>query len=196
MNKFKKTLLGTALAGAVIVGAGAGTYSWFTASYEASGTVTNHTLEIKDKETGATSSNLIFNDLLAPSRSVNADQITIKNSGSLEQNLRAKLELQTLDENNNVVNDLDKSKYTVTAVIKSGGYTETITGTIQDIENIFAGGKWVPTIDGVGPFAVGAEATIDVTVALSADADNKFQGKKLKGTLTIQGKQTDAGSQF
>jgi spore coat-associated protein N len=83
MKKAKKALLGTALAGAMVVSAGFGTYSWFTDVKEAQGTIDNGTLTLgMDK-------NLFTHENFAPSQLLFGDLVHIENTGSLDQILRA-----------------------------------------------------------------------------------------------------------
>jgi spore coat-associated protein N len=83
MKNIKKVLIGTALAGSLVVGAGYGTYSWFTAETSATGTIDNGTFALGDM--GAN----LFNQVkFAPSRTVDSDLKTIDNTGSLNQILK------------------------------------------------------------------------------------------------------------
>jgi spore coat-associated protein N len=83
MKKAKKALLGTALAGALVVSAGFGTYSWFTDVKTANGTIDNGTLTLgMDTE-------LFAHQNFAPSQMLISDFKKIDNTGSLDQILRA-----------------------------------------------------------------------------------------------------------
>ncbi|KMJ56507.1 hypothetical protein AB685_21510 [Bacillus sp. LL01] len=95
MQKTKKALLGTALAGAVVVGAGFGTFSWFTSSAEVTGEIQNAELDLT--ATDGELLNYINNEKLAPSRYAIGDWITITNDSTdffnlLEINYDAVLE--------------------------------------------------------------------------------------------------------
>ncbi|WNB92485.1 TasA family protein [Bacillus sp. NEB1478] len=83
MKKAKKALLGTALAGAMVVSAGFGTYSWFTDVKEASGTIQNGTLTV------GMDSYLFNHQKFAPSQMLISNWKTIENTGTLDQQLRA-----------------------------------------------------------------------------------------------------------
>ena len=84
MKNFKRVLIGTALAGSLVVGAGYGTYSWFTAQTSATGTIDNGTLALGDMGV-----NLFKQEKFAPSKTVESDLKTIDNTGSLNQILKA-----------------------------------------------------------------------------------------------------------
>jgi spore coat-associated protein N len=83
MKVAKKALLGTALAGAMVVSAGFGTYSWFTDVKTANGTIDNGSLTLgMDTE-------LFAHEYFAPSQMLISDWKLIENTGSLDQILRA-----------------------------------------------------------------------------------------------------------
>ena len=83
MKVAKKALLGTALAGAMVVSAGFGTYSWFTDVKTANGTIDNGSLTLgMDTE-------LFAHKKFAPSQVLLSDYKTIENTGDLDQVLRA-----------------------------------------------------------------------------------------------------------
>jgi spore coat-associated protein N len=83
MKNLKKALLGTALAGSLVVGAGFGTYSWFTAETSATGTIDNGTLTLGEMGT------LFEHDNFAPSQLLIGEWNKIENTGSLDQVLKA-----------------------------------------------------------------------------------------------------------
>jgi spore coat-associated protein N len=83
MNKLQKVFLGTAIAGTLVVGAGIGTYSWFTAEKTASGTIDNSTFGLGDMGT------LFNHQKFAPSQLIFSDLQTVENTGNVDQLLRA-----------------------------------------------------------------------------------------------------------
>jgi spore coat-associated protein N len=83
MKNIKKVLIGTALAGSLVVGAGYGTYSWFTAETSAMGTIDNGTFTLGEMGT------LFTNQKIAPSQIGESELETIDNTGSLDQILKA-----------------------------------------------------------------------------------------------------------
>ncbi|CRK80825.1 hypothetical protein [Neobacillus massiliamazoniensis] len=83
MRKWQKTLIGSALAGTLVVGAGIGTYSWFTAESKSAGTIVNGTFSLGELQP------LFNHDQFAPSQLLFSDWNTIKNTGSMDQVLRA-----------------------------------------------------------------------------------------------------------
>lgn len=195
MKNVKKALIGTALAGTLVIGAGAGTYSWFTASYNASGDITNHTLSINESLTAQET--LDFDNVkLAPSRTV-SDRLTIKNTGSMEQILRVKADLALYDGSTNVAVP-DKSQYEMTAtVFKDGVRLGGHTGSVEDIDDYLESKAWHPNNNGADVnFMPDDEFVIKLDVKLKETAGNEYQGKRLRGTVTVEAKQTDSGAQF
>ncbi|PLR77244.1 hypothetical protein CU633_11920 [Bacillus sp. V3-13] len=83
MKNVKKALIGTALAGTLVVGAGFGTYSWFTDQSQATGTIENGTLTLGEM------GSLFEHTNFAPSQVLLSNWNTVKNTGSLDQVLRA-----------------------------------------------------------------------------------------------------------
>ncbi|MGC4377807.1 hypothetical protein WD019_12810 [Fictibacillus sp. Mic-4] len=96
MNKAKKALLGTTLAGVLVVSAGFGTYSWFTSETKASGEITNGTLSINHGQD--ITEKVISGENFAPSQLKFGDWLTIDNTGSLNTHLKVTLN-QSLDKN-------------------------------------------------------------------------------------------------
>ncbi|WP_100373750.1 hypothetical protein [Bacillus sp. FJAT-45037] len=90
MQKTKKALLGTALAGAIVIGAGFGTFSWFTSNAVVSGEITNSVIEI-------TPESQVFNmkvnkgefDNMAPSRVAFSQWTEFKNRSTEPVKLQA-----------------------------------------------------------------------------------------------------------
>lgn len=200
MNKLKKGLLGTTLAGALIIGAGAGTYSWFNAEYKASGAITNHTLTINGD---TQSSETLFTDaMLAPSRTV-TDSFSIENTGSLDQIIRAKFDLALFDGATNVGSP-DKSGYTLNATVsftRDGNTYGPFTVSdipAQDLDDLIGNSTWLPDSSGleIVYFEPGDKLDVTLDVHLLESAGNEYQGKTLKGALEVDARQTDAGSQF
>jgi spore coat-associated protein N len=86
MKNVKKALLATSLAGALVVSAGYGTYSWFTSSTQAVGTIENGTLSVNNGESISTP--LFSGESFAPSQVVMGNFVTLENTGSLDQQLK------------------------------------------------------------------------------------------------------------
>lgn len=79
MKKMKKALIATSMAGALVVSAGYGTYSWFTAEATAKGTIQNGTLTLSEM-------GQLFNHTnFAPSQIKFSNWQTADNTGSLDQ---------------------------------------------------------------------------------------------------------------
>jgi spore coat-associated protein N len=86
MKNVKKALLATSLAGALVVSAGYGTYSWFTSSTQAVGAIDNGTLSVNNGE--AISTELFSGESFAPSQYVLGNFVTLDNTGSMDQQLK------------------------------------------------------------------------------------------------------------
>ncbi|OIK08826.1 TasA family protein [Bacillus sp. MUM 13] len=86
MKNIKKALIATSMAGAVLVSAGYGTYSWFTSETQASGTIQDGTLSVNDGKSITTK--LFEEKNLAPSEYVSGNPITLDNTGTLDQVLK------------------------------------------------------------------------------------------------------------
>ncbi|WHY35139.1 TasA family protein [Cytobacillus firmus] len=192
MKKMKKALLGTALAGTLVIGAGAGTYSWFNASYKASGTITNHTLTI-DEGTSVTEP-ITFSGKLAPGNNVTGS-FAFKNTGSMEQVVQAGLDLQ-LKNSDGSTSSLNKDMYKIYATVTYNGTTlPTFSGDADDIDSYFAGDTWRPN-NGTRGFMPDDTVNVDLKVELKTDAGNEYQGKELYGEVVVRGKQIDAGATY
>jgi spore coat-associated protein N len=202
MNKMKKALLGTALAGTIVVGAGFGTYSWFNAEVLTSGEVTNYTLKLN----GDTQDTITLNPTakkLAPGRSI-SETFNIKNDGELDQIVRGGLNFTLYD--GEVVSGVNKNMYDVSVVItwtdKNGDLkgSRTITTNAAAADAAFAGDTWFPSESGSSNpdhyFMSGDNLKFDVTYGLNSAAGNVYQGLTLEGEFEFDGKQTDTGSEF
>ncbi|TSB45427.1 TasA family protein [Alkalicoccobacillus porphyridii] len=96
MKKTKKALLATALTGALVLGAGFGSYSWFTSEIQATGQLTNGTLEINNGNNFE--ENIVNYNGFAPSNLVFGDWLTVENTGTLDTHLEASFSHE-LDQN-------------------------------------------------------------------------------------------------
>jgi spore coat-associated protein N len=208
MNKTKKALLGTALAGALVVGASAGTYAWFNAEVKVSGDIQNYTLELNDTTQDAIT--LFGNEgiKLAPSRTAGPETFDIKNTGELDQVIRMGADFTLTGPNGPYVTNVDGSVYKITGsaqLLLNGnpvGGALPFNTTAAQIDTLFAGDTWFPSEDGkfwngtqlVLPSGYGVRVTLNVK--LDEDAGNKYQAATLFGELEVDGKQTDEGSEF
>ncbi|MGG1678222.1 hypothetical protein ACIFOT_21150 [Neobacillus sp. NRS-1170] len=80
MNNVKKALIATSLAGALVVSAGYGTYSWFTAEKSVTSQIKNGTFTL-----GEASSPLYNHEKFAPSQLLMSNWISFQNTGDLDQ---------------------------------------------------------------------------------------------------------------
>ncbi|KEZ51679.1 hypothetical protein [Metabacillus indicus] len=106
ISVLKKAMFGTALAGALVVGAGYGTYSWFSAESSATGKIVNGTLELNGGTDVQLKQKVVKDNKLAPSQLVFGDWITLDNTGNLETVLKATYSQQ-------IKENLDPSAYKV-----------------------------------------------------------------------------------
>ncbi|WML46663.1 hypothetical protein RCG23_13490 [Neobacillus sp. PS3-34] len=86
MKNIKKALLATSMAGALVVSAGYGTYSWFTSSTQAAGSIQNGTLSVNNGQTITTK--LFDGARFAPSQVIWGNMVTLDNTGDLDQTLK------------------------------------------------------------------------------------------------------------
>jgi len=212
MNKMKKALLGTALAGAVVAGASAGTYAWFNAEYVTSGAITNHTLTINEQTEvyeplsfgGAFTTTGEDATKLAPGRTV-SDSFSIENTGSMNQILRAQLDIMLKDSDGNVMTPNSvKGVYNIRAygTFERGGtsYSFDIAGNADVIDAWFGNSRFIPDANGADAswayFRPDDKLTVNLDVKLSENAGNEYQGATISGGLEIDARQTDEGSKF
>lgn len=204
MNKTKKALLGTALAGAIVVGASAGSYAWFTASYDAAGTITNHTLTINNGTDNAAVTLFENAGLLAPGLEF-SDNISIENTGTMDQILRVKTDLALYDGATNIGTP-DKSAYEISLVgtFKRGATTYNINLTglnAEALDDYLGNNKWLPDANGAEAenqqFKPGDKLDVALKVKLKESAGNEYQGLSLKGSVNVEARQDAPGnSQF
>ncbi|MBM7587212.1 spore coat-associated protein N [Bacillus pakistanensis] len=87
MFKLKNAFLGSALVGTIVVSASFGTYSWFTSETNATGQITNGTLEINNGQDIETM--IVDQTGFAPSQLVYGEWLTIENTGDMDAYLKA-----------------------------------------------------------------------------------------------------------
>jgi spore coat-associated protein N len=87
MFKLKSAFLGSALVGAIVVSGSFGTYSWFTSQTNASGEITNGTLEINNGQDMQTK--IIEATGFAPSQLKYGEWLKIENTGDMDAYLKA-----------------------------------------------------------------------------------------------------------
>ena len=224
MKKLKKTFLGTALVGALIIGGGFGTYSWFTAESTAAGTLVNGSLSLGEME------QLFDHQQFAPSQLLYSEWQTINNTGDLDQILRA---TYTHDINKDDVN-IDKYKVGYTAlkykekpdedVLNDQKYeleklldgttnpinpmsvdsadVEVVTGLLLgEDENTVSDDKSSKTItlgDDDEFWTLDSDEYIEIVfgVKLTEDAGNNYQGVQYDAEFKVEAKQTDDGAEY
>ncbi|MDR7073339.1 TasA family protein [Fictibacillus barbaricus] len=226
MNKAKKALLGTALAGAMVVSAGFGTYSWFTDVKEANGTIQNGTLTV------GMDSNLFAHQNFAPSQMLISNWKTIQNTGSLDQQLRAtythsidkeagigKYKVGYMAIKYSVKPDAGteaafKEKFQrgfdkgITNPVMDQGLVaakskyEVVSGTIsaEEAQGLAKAASMSKTLNfGKGKFwQLNEGENIDIlfAVKLLDTAGNEYQGANYSATFKVEAKQTDNGAEF
>lgn len=87
MFKLKNAFLGSALVGAIVVSGSFGTYSWFTSQTNASGEITNGTLEINNSQDMQTK--IVEAAGFAPSQLKYGEWLKIENTGDMDAYLKA-----------------------------------------------------------------------------------------------------------
>ncbi|WP_110111582.1 hypothetical protein [Bacillus sp. CGMCC 1.16541] len=207
MNKVKKAMVGTALAGTLVVGAGFGTYSWFTSNAEVSGEVVNSTLSIKAEVDGEKTLENIFEgqSKLAPSRETVERTITITNDGEEDVYLRGKLQFDVTDKTG-TVNDALRNGYLVKASLKHGNTVIPLPAGYADNNGYVSGAKiaevvdkWLPSEGGTAgdqKFKAKETLTLTLKVKLAETAGNDYQGATFNAGLDLEAKQVDTGAKF
>lgn len=211
MKNVKKALIGTALAGTLAVGAGFGTYSWFTSHAAVTGEVQNSQLKIE----GSGFSKFTFErdafTRLAPSRSVMTD-FTISNDHGGDATfedviLRGQLAF--------VVNNRGErltSENMNRAFPRNGTYQGLAPYSLQEAlaqySFTFTWGSTTKTMNGWEwynngadfledlPLNNGDELHVDVKIKLDENANNNLQGATLRPVVLIDAKQIDFGALY
>ena len=222
MKKTKKLLLGTALAGTLIVSAGFGTYSWFTSETNAQGSMENGVLAIND---GVNIETPIFEGTkFAPSQLQYGEWLSLSNTGDLETYLKATYK-HSVDKASLEGYEIGymAMKYTVAPG------TEVYEDSKIELDNLFNGTTNERPLsissqsDGVEIhgnilsqaevnsgeiiFGEGEEDSfwqldegqyIDIMIAIKLDesAGNEYQGATYNASFNVVAKQTDEGAQY
>ena len=222
MNKAKKMLLGTALAGTLVVSAGFGTYSWFTSETNAQGSMTNGVLAIND---GADIDTPMFEGTkFAPSQLQYGEWLSLENTGDLDTHIKAtykhavdKASLEgyevgymamkyTITPGKDVYED---SKIKLENLFK-GTTNERSIATSNNVDGVEILGNVLSQAEvksGEIVFGEGSEDDfwqleegqyIDIMVGIKLDenAGNEYQGAIYDATLNVMAKQTDDGAKY
>lgn len=195
MKNVKKALIGTALAGTLVFGAGYGTYSWFTDDVSAEGEITNHTLDLNiDKTT------LFDNEKFAPGLS-KTETVVFTNNGSMDQKLHAGLNL-TLKKDGTAIN-LSKAPYKYSAKVTRIDGSGAPVGNVINLgpvngdrlDTIFAGDNWYPDNVTTHPYptlAAGHSIKVEIKVELDgATAGNDYQGLTMLNEFEVEAEQIE-----
>ncbi|MQR94610.1 TasA family protein [Fictibacillus phosphorivorans] len=226
MKKAKKALLGTALAGALVVSAGLGTYSWFTDVKTANSEIDNGTLTL------GMDTQLFTHEKFAPSQVLVSDFKKIENTGSLDQILRASY--------THSVDKASAKKYKVAYLaikyaerpdetVLKGMATEYEKGFKKGVDNpVMPSGKSKQAVgyeveggvvsadeasamkmqaanqektfkfgkDGFWKLKDNQSIEIMFFVKLLDSAGNEYQGAQYNGEFKVEAKQTDEGADF
>lgn len=226
MKSLKKALLGTALAGTLVVGAGYGTYSWFTAQSQATGTIDNGTLALGELQP-------LFAQIgFAPSQLLFSDFNIIENTGDVDQQLKATF-THSVDKANvskykvgyvaikykekpdgDVIKDfkiridnlINGNPTRSKAALASNADYELVEGvlTTEEVQSLMKaqddGAKTSKTINlGNGNFwELEDDQYIGITfgVKLSEKAGNEYQGAHYNAEFKVEAKQVDEGAEF
>lgn len=222
MSKWKKILLGTAIAGMLAIGSGMiGTYSWFTAESSAKGTLVNGDFSLGEME------DLFDHQQFAPSQLLFSDWQTINNTGDLDQLLRATYTHEVDKQNSNI--DAYKVGYTALKYKEKPDEDELndqkyeleklLEGTTNPINPLSSDSKMVSGIltnddintlsddtssetltlgDDSEFWSLNADDYIEIVfgVKLNENAGNEFQGAQYNATFKVEAKQTDDGASY
>ncbi|MFD2707103.1 hypothetical protein [Salibacterium lacus] len=204
MNKTKKALIATSVAGVMAAGAGFGTFSWFTESQETgSSDVQAGTLSLTD-----ISEERVFStegQLLQPVKQNTAENdseymaegnsITFENDGNLALDPRLMLDVET-----NGIDGADGNDYKIrmnldrTGSVDWSGQSEWIDAneTEAPINEWFR-----DAADGFNrDMEPGDEVTVSFDVYLDQEAGNEYQDSSVTGTLRVDGKQTVEDAEY
>ncbi|MEH7299937.1 hypothetical protein [Neobacillus drentensis] len=180
MKSWSKALLGTAMAGLLVAGAGYGTYSWYTAEKTASGTIDNGTFGLADM------GQLFQHQKFAPSQQLTSEWQTIQNTGNLDQLLKATF-TQTIDSPNANIN---KYKVGYIALKFKTKPNQDVLKAVKFKMGALLNGGTVNPIDQTDMTASGAvEVTqgvlSDVPVQSGVNAQSKSKANKMSKTFTL-----------
>ncbi|WP_096156685.1 hypothetical protein [Bacillus sp. FJAT-45066] len=211
MKKVKKALIGTAIAGTLAVGAGFGTYSWFTSHASVTGEVQNSQLEIVGSGFSAFQFERNAFTRLAPSRTVSTS-LTISNDHGGDATyedvlLRGKLAFAV-----NNAGDLLTSDNMATTFPRNGSYEGLAGYTLQEaleqyqftfswgsVEKTMSGWEWYNNgEDFLEEMRLnnGEKLKINVVIHLDKDANNNLQGATLRPVVLVDAKQIDFGALY
>ncbi|TYS52506.1 hypothetical protein FZC83_16895 [Rossellomorea marisflavi] len=187
--KMKKALIGTMMAGALVIGAGAstGTYSDFFSEASSSGNkIELGTLKLQ--QTGDVGA-LLNGENLKPGSVVEGQSITVKNNGTLDGKLSVNVDSYILkDGNENNISDLSKyNDIKVGLYVNGSSIGEVPIGqlpALYDQANAYLAGQTL---------AAGQSYTIKPVVKVSrVNGDqNHLQGLKLSGNISWKLSQKD-----
>lgn len=222
MKKTKNMLLGTALAGTLMLSAGFGTYSWFTSETNAHGEMKNGVLEIND---GNDIETPIFSETgFAPSQLQYGEWLSLSNTGDLDAHLKATY-IHSVDKASLEAYEVGymAMKYTVkpgqdvyedskikldnlfngTTNERSVSLSSQIEG-VEIMGNVLSqeevdSGEIVFGEGGADSFwqlDEGQYIDIMVGIKLDENAGNEYQGATYKALLNVIAKQTDDGAEY
>lgn len=180
MKHWKKALLGTAMAGTLIAGAGYGTYSWYTAEKSAAGTIDTGTFGLADM------GQLFQHQKFAPSQLLTSEWQTIQNTGNLDQLLRATF-TQTIDSPNANINQY-KVGY-IALKFKTKPNQDVLKATKMKLAPLLNSGTVNPLdqtdVKSAGSIEAAQGVLSDVPVQSGVNAQAKSKGNKMSKTFTL-----------
>lgn len=222
MKKTKNVLLGTALAGALLVSTGFGTYSWFTSESNAQAEMKNGILQING---GGNIDTPIFTaEQFAPSQLHYGEWLSISNTGDMDAHLKAtythsvdKASLEAYEvgfiamkysvkpgqdayEDSKIKLD-NLFNGTTNEVLSSGNDTNAqveMLGTLLSADQVKSGEILVGDGENEEFWKLDEGQYIDIMMGIKLDesAGNEYQGASYKAGLNVIAKQTDAGSTY
>ncbi|MBN6205390.1 hypothetical protein JYK21_02910 [Ralstonia pickettii] len=221
MKKTKNLLLGTALAGGIIVSAGMGTYSWFTSETSANGDMESGVLQINN---GLDIEEPLFSGTkFTPSQLQYGNWVSISNTGDLDTYLKASY-THSVDIASLEAYEVGymAMKYTITpgkdvyedskialenlfngttnersVALANKGDVE-LSGKVLTKEEADSGEIIFGEGENDAFWELGEGQYIDIMVGIKLDesAGNEYQGAKYEAALNIKAKQTDDGALY
>ncbi|MDF2038420.1 hypothetical protein P2R12_15780 [Cytobacillus oceanisediminis] len=172
MFKLKNAFLGSALVGAIVVSGSFGTYSWFTSQTNASGEITNGTLEINNSQDMQTK--IVEAAGFAPSQLQYGEWLKIENTGDMDAYLKATY-------NQSLSADVPLDAYKVGYIAYKFSEGEEMTEDILEESKIYLDELFNGTTNGVTTAAKKIAPGVEMIVGFVDEADVEPAAKGIAG---------------
>ncbi len=222
MKKTKNVLLGTALAGALLVSTGFGTYSWFTSESNAQAEMKNGILQING---GGNIDTPIFTaEQFAPSQLHYGEWLSISNTGDMDAHIKAMYthsvdkaslegyevgfiamkytvkpgEDEYADSKIKLDNLFNGTTNEVMSSVNEGKKRIEMIGSLLSADKVMSGEILVGDGENEQFWELDEGQYIDIMMGIKLDesAGNEYQGASYKAGLNVIAKQTDTGSTY